>query len=663
MVAALNWGILGTGGIAQTFAAALEHAEGAHLVAVASRGTAPAAAVFAGARHYHGYDALLADPEVQAVYIATPHPTHAEWSIKAAEAGKHILCEKPLAMNAAEAAAMIDAARQHDVFLMEAFMYRCHPQTAKLIELVRSGAVGEIHLIQASLGYRKEFVASARQFANGLGGGGILDAGCYCVSMARLIAGVAAGTRLAEPRAIQGLGRLGATGVDEWAVATLEFADGLIAQLSTGVVLAQENVVRLFGTQGRIELASPWSCSGVQGGRSSITLVSADGSRQEIAVETDRWLYAIEAEHVATHIAERQARWPAPDWADTMGNMRALDGWRRAIGLEYELEKPGGRALPLSGRKLARPADAAMPMRNVPGVPIPVSQIALGSMRIPTLPEVCVMYDAFFEAGGNAFDTAPGYQLTRSEQLLGHWLTSRGVRDSVTIIGKGAHTPNCNPEAVTRELYESLERLQTDRLDIYFLHRDNPGIPAGEFVDVLDEHHRAGRIGIFGGSNWSLERMEEANAYAARHGRRGFTVLSNNFSLAEMLYPAWPDTVSCFDETSMAWLRRTRIPLFAWSSQARGFFTDRAGPDQRQDALLVRCWYNDANFARRERAAQLGQQQGASMVQVALAYVLAQDFPVFPLIGPLTLEELRDSLCALRVRLTPEQVRWLRDGS
>jgi predicted dehydrogenase/aryl-alcohol dehydrogenase-like predicted oxidoreductase len=662
MVDALNWGILGTGRIAQTFAAALGHAAGARLVAFASRGTDPVAEVFAGVRRHYGYAALLADPEVQAVYIATPHPTHAEWSIKAAEAGKHILCEKPLGMNAAEASAIIDAAKLHDVFLMEAFMYRGHPQTAKLIELVRSGEVGDIHLIQAAFGYRKDFVPTARQFANELGGGGILDVGCYCVSVARLIAGVVAGTPVAELRVIQGAGKLGPTGVDDWAVATLEFADGLIAQVSTSVALPQENVVRLFGTRGRIEVTAPWFCSGLQGGRSVITVVGVDGTRKEIAIETDRWLYAIEAEHVASRIAQRQASWPSPDWADTMGNMRAMDGWRRAIGLEYDVEKPRGRTLPLSGRPLARRADAAIPTAKLPGLSRPISRLAIGCMGFSTLPDASVMYDAFFEAGGTVFDTANRYQNGRADLLLGQWVASRGIRDDVIVIGKGGHTPNCNPDAVTRELYESLERLGTDRVDIYFLHRDNLQIPVGEFVDVLDEHYRAGRIRMFGGSNWSLERMDEANVYAARHGRQGFTALSNHFSLAEMLEPMWADCIACSDEASIAWLRRTGTPLFAWSSQARGFFTDRAGPDKRHDATMVRTWYSDANFARRDRAAQLAQQYGTSMLNIALAYVLAQDFSIFPIIGPLTLEELRGSLGALRAGLTPEQACWLRDG-
>jgi aryl-alcohol dehydrogenase-like predicted oxidoreductase len=139
------------------------------------------------------------------------------------------------------------------------------------------------------------------------------------------------------------------------------------------------------------------------------------------------------------------------------------------------------------------------------------------------------------------------------------------------------------------------------------------------------------------------------------------TVLSNHFSLAEMLEPMWADCIACSDAASIEWLRRTGTPLFAWSSQARGFFTDRAGPDKREDTVMVRTWYSDANFARRARASSLAQELGTSMLNIALAYVLAQDFPVFPIIGPLTLDELRGSLGALQLRLTPAQARWLRD--
>ena len=187
----------------------------AELVAIGSRnpGKAGLAETFPGARILDGYDALLADPEVDAVYISTPHPTHAEWAIKAAEAGKHVLCEKPMGLTAFEADAMIHAARKAGTFLGEAFMYRLHPQTAKLVELVRSGAIGDVRIIRSSFGFAMPgFMPEHRLYANDQAGGGILDVGGYPVSMARLIAGAAVGKPFAEPDSVAGAAHLGAVG-------------------------------------------------------------------------------------------------------------------------------------------------------------------------------------------------------------------------------------------------------------------------------------------------------------------------------------------------------------------------------------------------------------------------------------------------------------------
>ena len=661
MVDSLRWGVLGTGRIARQFAAGLGTAKHGHLLAIASRspmGELPAE--FKGARVHVGYPALLADPEIDAVYIATPHPAHAEWAIKAAEAGKHLLCEKPIGMNEAEAGAIIDAARRHDVFLMEAYMYRAHPQTRALVELIRGGVIGEVRMVQASFGYIKPFDGAARQFAPELGGGGILDVGCYPISMCRLIAGAAAGKPFAEPTGVIAAGHLGATGVDEWTAGILQFPGDLICQVSASVALAQENAIRIFGTLGRIELASPWFCSGREGGRSTIVVTLASGDRRETVIETNEWLYSIEANHVAEHIAARQA--PAMSWDDTLGNMRTLDRWRAAIGLEYPIEKPGGRALPLAGRKLLARSDAKMPFSAVSNVATPASRLVLGTVGFLRYADAVPMFDAFFEAGGTAFDSAYHYGAGRADTLLGHWMHDRGIRDQTVVIGKGAHAPNCTPAAVTEQLHKSLGLLRTDHIDVYFLHRDNPDVPVGEFVDVLDEHFRAGRIRSFGGSNWTPARIDEANAYARAHGRESFRHISNQFSLADMIEPVWNGCISASDDGSVEWLDRTSTTLFAWSAQARGFFTDRAGPDKRDNAALVRNWYSDANFSRRQRAVELAEQLGTTLPAVALSYVLAQSFPVFALIGPLNLAELRSSLDALRTPLDMEAARYLRHG-
>ena len=335
----LRWGILGTGRIARQFAAGLGHARRGRLVAVASRGVlSESVPEFAGARIHVGYEALLGDMEVDAVYVATPHTSHAEWAIRAANCGKHLLVEKPIGINAAEAGAIIAAARANDVFLMEAFMNRVHPLTAALVRLVGEGAIGAPRLIRSAFGYNKPFDAGSRTYDPALGGGGILDVGCYPVGMARLIAGAAVGRAFADPVDVSGVGHIGASGVDEWAAATLTFEGGLIAQVATGVAVAMDNTVRIDGTRGHIHVASPWWCSGREGGRGVISVV-ADGVMREHVVETADWLYAIEADACARHLSERQV--PEMTWDDTLGNMRTLDAWRAAIGLDYPAERVG----------------------------------------------------------------------------------------------------------------------------------------------------------------------------------------------------------------------------------------------------------------------------------------------------------------------------------
>src|SRR5690606_31376140 len=238
-----------------------------------------------------------------------------------------------------------------------------------------------------------------------------------------------------------------------------------------------------------------------------------------------------------------------------------------------------------------------------------------------------------------------------TEQLLGDWLQSRGTRKEAVVIGKGAHSPLCYPDVIGKQLTQSLERLQTDYIDVYFMHRDNTDVPVGEFVDAMDAEVTAGRIrGPFGGSNWTRERMDEAIAYAERTGKRKPGVLSNNFALAEMLEPIWPGCVTASTEEWKAWLTERQVANFSWSSQGRGFFTERAGRDRRDNEELVRVWYSEQNFARRDRALQLAEELGKSPIHVALAYVLAQPFPSIPLIGPRTLGELDDSLQALDIR-------------
>ncbi|MCB1488820.1 MAG: aldo/keto reductase [Bauldia sp.] len=662
--AAVAWGIIGPGAIARQFASALSESGAGRLAAIATRdpNKPGLAEAFPGARIIDGYAAILADPEVEAIYIATPHTYHAEWAVRAAEAGKHVLCEKPLAVSAAEAAAMTNAARQAGTFLGEAFMYRLHPLTARIVDLVRSGALGEVRLIKASAGINAPNSGpDDRLFANDAAGGAILDTGCYPVSAARLIAGAASGLAFLEPVAVHGAGHLGDTGVDEWSAAVLRFPGDILAEVSASLSLTQDNALRIFGTRGWMSVASPWRCT--ESGPADIVIHRPDGTTETEAIDEPRHLYSFEIEAATAAIREGRCEFspPGPTWDDTIGNMKALDQWRADIGLVYGFERDKRSRLGSARRGLASPANP-MPRRMLPGLPREVSVVALGGANFTSFPQAAEVCDAYFERGGNVLDSAWLYGNGLCDELLGAWMAARGIREEIVLVGKGANAPLTYPDVIARQLTESLDRLQTDHVDIYFMHRDNPEIPVGEFVDALDHEVEAGRIRSYGGSNWTRERMDAAIAYAERNHKRPPGALSNNFSLAEMVNPVWNGTLAASDDAWKSWLAERQIPDFAWSSQARGFFTDRAGPDKLDDPELVNGWYSDMNFARRARAIELGERLGKSPLHVALAYCLHQAFPVVPLIGPLSLAELEDSLEALDITLTADDLRWLEQG-
>ncbi len=675
----LRWGIMGTGSIAHAFGEGLRHSRSGYLLAVGSRSQESAdrfAEEFGAERRYSSYEALLADPEVDAVYIALPNHLHMEWAIRAAAAGKHILCEKPLASNYAEAMTIVDAARHHGVFLMEAFMYRCHPQTAKLAELVQSGVIGDLRLIDAQFSFNvgvPDYDAFRHQSWSS--GGAIMDVGCYCASMARLVAGAAIGAPFAEPTEVKGAAHVDPKGhVDEWAGATLRFTSGkpamdVIANLSCGMMVNQDSRVALWGSKGHIIVNNPWF-PGRGGGddKGHILLFCDEGRKRSqeaevITVGADVPLYTIEADTVARAISagQQQALWPAMTWDDTLGNMRTLDRWRKDAGVVFESEKPEGLSVPYSIRPTPKRPLTTMRYGQVPGIPQPVSRLVMGTMVLARgdLAYAVALLDHWVEMGGNCLDTAYVYN---TEAIVGQWLRLRGNRKDIVLITKGAHTPNCTPEGLTRELRESLERFQTDYTDLYFLHRDNPAVPVGEFVEVLNEHKQAGRIRAFGGSNWTIERIEAANEYATAHGLVGFAASSPNFALAVWNEPMWAGCVAAVDPVSRDWYRRTQMPLFAWSSQASGFFTGRYKADDRDNpacANIVRTWFNETNFRRLERAKQLAASKGVTSTQVALAYVLRQPLNIFALIGPQTPAEADTSAQALDVELTPEELAWL----
>jgi predicted dehydrogenase/aryl-alcohol dehydrogenase-like predicted oxidoreductase len=657
----LRWGILSTGHIATIFANGLIRSRSGQLVAVASRHFQRAesfARQFNISRAYGEYEALLIDPDIHAVYVGVPHTEHAEWVLRALEAGKHVLCEKPLGLNHAEAMVMTACARKNKRVLMEGYMYKCHPQTRKVAELLATGAIGNLRMIQASFSFDADFDSASRLWSNNLAGGGILDVGGYPVSLARMLAGTADGKPFMEPLEVTGAGYLHPqTGIDVCAAAVLKFQNGVLAQVAAGVGLTQDNCARIYGSAGWIEVPVPWIPTR-EGGVSRI-LIHKGQETEEIVIDEPQHLYSLEADAFAAALLAGKSDVPEMTIDDTLGNLATMDQWRTAIGLTYISERPAEMTHPIGRRPLRRNQNQPMRYGRVAGINKPVSRLVLGVDNQRTMPHAVAMFDDYIENGGNTFDTAWVYAQGLYEKLFGHWLHHRQIRNEIVLIGKGAHTPFCTPEGLTSQLFESLDRLQTDHLDLYLMHRDNPQVPIGEFVEVLNMHKQAGRINVFGGSNWSVARIDAANLYAKNKGLAGFGVLSNNFSLARMVDPVWAGCISASDPETRQWLEKTQIPLFAWSSQARGFFTERSGREKFDDKELVRCWYADDNFTRKERALILAKEKVVSPIAIAGAYVLNQPFPTFALIGPRFISETTSSLEALTVQLTADEVAWL----
>ncbi|MGV3724412.1 MAG: aldo/keto reductase [Actinomycetota bacterium] len=309
-------------------------------------------------------------------------------------------------------------------------------------------------------------------------------------------------------------------------------------------------------------------------------------------------------------------------------------------------------------------------MKYAPFAPLnrDLSRLVLGSMVFhpDTLDNTYELLDAWKELGGNIVDTAHLYQGGNSERAFGRWLEDRGVRDEMVILTKGAHhnadRRRVTPEDITCDLRDSLARLRTDSVELYILHRDDPRVPVGEIVDALNRHYEAGRIKSFGGSNWTPERLDAANAYAASHGLQGFTSSSPHLSLAVPNGEIWDGCVDARSPDALAWHRERQMPLFAWSSQARGFFSGLYTPQNvAENEFMARVYDSPRNWERYRRAEQLGAERGFNTIEVALAWVLQQPFPVFPLIGPATVQELRSSVRALELELSPEDVTWLGD--
>ena len=309
---------------------------------------------------------------------------------------------------------------------------------------------------------------------------------------------------------------------------------------------------------------------------------------------------------------------------------------------------------------------------RVEGIDKPVSRLVQGTLMVSTDDlEVSIdLLDGIRALGCNSFDTAPVYGNGKSERALGAWMDRRNNRSDVFILSKGGH-PNADRKRrvtvfdVASDLFDSLARLRTDYIDLYMLHRDDPEVPVGPIVEALNEHVSEGRIRAFGGSNWTVNRIREANLYAENHGLMPFVASSPNFSLAVRMNEIWEGCLSISGPRGAeerAWYRESQMPVFSWSSLAQGFFSGlltRENVNRPANTLTAGCaqvYGHDENFKRLERATELAGDRGKTVAQ---AYLLNQPQNVFTVSGCRSVEECRMNREAMEIRLTQDELDWL----
>ena len=312
----IAWGILSTARIAGRLVEGARQTEDAEVVAVASRSEESARrfAEATGIARAHGsYEALLADREVEAVYVPLPNSLHVEWTMRALDAGKHVLCEKPMDRRPEQVARAFDLAARHGLVLSEAFMWRHNPQTAILRALLDEHAVGEMRLVRASFSFMLARDVDVR-LDPALDGGALMDVGCYCVSGARLVAG-------AEPVSVSAEVVTGPTGVDMRLTGLLRFEGDLLATVDCGLDLPSRSELEIAGTEGRIVVADPWHCIAPQ-------IVVESGGGRDIVEVTPRDSFALELEDMSAAI--RGERQPLLGREDALGQARTIDALYRS---------------------------------------------------------------------------------------------------------------------------------------------------------------------------------------------------------------------------------------------------------------------------------------------------------------------------------------------
>lgn len=322
------------------------------------------------------------------------------------------------------------------------------------------------------------------------------------------------------------------------------------------------------------------------------------------------------------------------------------------------------------------------PLIEIPGTELRVFPIALGGAPLGSAVargDAFRLMDEFVDGGGNMVDTAlvyanwlPDVEPSASERTIGEWMRLRGNRGRMIVTTKGAHPlltsmdrPRMSEADIREDVEGSLRRLGVDTIDLYWLHRDDVGRPAGEIVETMNRFVREGKIRHFGCSNWMVERMREASRYAAEHGLQGFAGNQMMWSLAAVDRARLKDqTLVPMDGEMHAYHVETGMAALPYSSQANGLFTKWERDAYAEDDERIAPQYRLRENARRfERCRKLAAERSVTVNRIVLAYLLGQPFPTVPIAGCRTSGQLRDSLAAAEVRLTPDEVRYLEQGS
>ena len=661
----IRWGVIGTGAIANAFAHSIKHCNYSELISVYGRNK-ETLKVFSTKFNINGIDAvekILSSNDVDAIYIATPHSSHFKYAIEAIKNKKHVLCEKPIAMNHIESMVLFGLAKDFEVFLMEAYMYRTHPQTFNILQNIEClRGTNEKVEINSSFGFNAEIPKEHRLRNPMLGGGAIMDVGCYPLSMSKLLAGRLLKKPYADPKSIEASGNLDETGVDSNSKARILFSENIEANISCAINEKYENNLEIISGDYKLSVSQPWHCGQFQDGYSSIKVHSKNKLVDEISYKDEVGLFTREIDHASECILNNKLESDLISHADSQSIMLWLDKWKKELGIKCPHESK-------ENSQLIKSNFFSIQNKKLEGIKIDgfdkdFSKLALGCDNQTSDIHAFAMFDYFYGAGGRVFDTAYIYNNGMGDKYLGNWINSRGVQEEVLVLGKGAHTPDCRPECIKPQIIESLERLNLDKIDIYCLHRDNNDIPVSEFIDALDEIKNAGLIHKIGASNWKLERFKQARDFALQENKEPFTILSNNFSLAEMIDPVWPGCVA-IDNNFLDYVNQNNIMLFPWSSTARGFFIKKkeiATSDHFSNPSMdeeKRVWHSESNLKKREICFNIAAERNVKPIEIALAYVIQSSKIIFPLIGPRTINELNSSIFATSLNLTDAEIEKL----